>query len=421
MASRRHRSILATAAAGLLMLGACSESTPDDASPGTTAPGDTPAEPTTRTTRGVTDTSIKVGGVSYGLYFGDAGLGVEARLKEVNDAGGVHGRTIDLVEVIDDNNEAANGLEAAQRLVERDEVFALLPVMSGAFGGSDYITQNQIPTFGWGVNPAFCDVEVSFGITGCVTDPELRMGSNALGTALEQHFGDTDRTVAFLGEDNDAGRGGLRLLAASVEDKGFDVVFSEASAPPPPDVMGDPSPFVSRLLSADGGDAPDVIYLVSSLSGTSIAAALQAAGYEGMIMTPSYSPLLLNVAGYEGTWVNTQIGMDPSEPANIEMLEAVHAVDPDAQLNLAVAAGYWAADFFIRALEETGEDLTVELLLATLNGGGFTYEVDGVVGPSEWPRNHAEAVPCSALTEVRNNEFVPVMALACGENITIDG
>lgn len=419
MATRRHRSILATAAAGLLLLGACSESTKDDASPDSSAP-DASGEPTTRTTRGITDSTIKVGGVTYGLYFGDAGLGVEARLAQANAEGGIHGRTIELVEVIEDGNEAAKGLDATQQLVERDEVFALLPVMSGAFGGTDYIVENQIPTFGWGIHPAFCGNEIAFGITGCVTDPDLSVGSNALGTALEKHLGGTDHSVAFLGEDNDAGRGGLRLLQASVEDKGFDVVMADASAPAPPDVLSDPSPIVSKLLSSDGGEAPDVIYLVATLSGTTISAALQAAGYEGMIVTPSYSPLLLNAAGYEGTWINTQIGMDPDLPANVEMLEAVHTVNPDAQLNLAVAAGYWAADFFIQALEATGEDLTVETLLATLNGGEFTFEIEDVVGRSEWPHSHQAAVPCSSLTEVRNNQFVPSMPLACGENITIE-
>ncbi|MEO9164068.1 MAG: ABC transporter substrate-binding protein, partial [Aquihabitans sp.] len=249
--------------------------------------------------------------------------------------------------------------------------------------------------------------------------PDLKTGSNALGLVLKEQMGGTDHSVAFIGEDNDSAKNGLTLLSASVESEGFDVVMSDSSLPAPPDVLGDVSPFVANILKADDGGQPDVVYIIATTTGTTIAKALQDAGYEGMIVTPSFSPILLSFPGYDGSWVNTQMGMDPEIPANAAMLESIAAVDPDMKLNLAVVAGYWATDFFIKALEETGQDLTVETLLATLNGG-FTYEVDGVVGPSVWPENHEVAVPCAALTEVVDGEFVPRVPLLCGENITVD-
>jgi ABC-type branched-subunit amino acid transport system substrate-binding protein len=294
-------------------------------------------------------------------------------------------------------------------------------MMSGQPGAGDFIVEETIPSFGYGTNPAYCENEVAFGITGCVTNPSFTVGSNALGTILIEHFdGDTDKSIAFIGEDNDAARGGIALLTASAEDKGYEVVYGEAVLPAPPEVMGDASPFVTDLLAADDGQAPDVIYLSATLSGTKLAAALQDAGYEGMIITPSYSPLLLGQAGYDGVYVNTQFGMDPAVPANEEMLAAVAEIDPDAKLSLAMAAGYWSADMFLKGLEETGEDLTVESFLETLNGGDFTYEMEGAVGPSSWPDNHDQVVPCAALTYVDGDEFVPSIPLTCGENISVD-
>jgi ABC-type branched-subunit amino acid transport system substrate-binding protein len=416
VSSRRFRSLALGLALGLTAV-ACSDSVEDD---GPSGSDDGESESSGEvTTRGITDDSIKVGGVVYDVYFGDARVGVEARLAEVNEAGGVHGRTIEVVEIANDENDANAGREITQRLVEQEEVFALLPVMSGLYGGGDYIVENDIPTFGWGVNPAFCDNEVAFGITGCVTDPSLETGSNALGTILEEHFGNTDQTIAFIGEDSDSARGGMTLLTASVEDKGFEVVMEDASLPAPPDPLGDASPFVAEILSADGGEAPDVVYITATLSGTAISAGLQDAGYEGMIITPSYSPLLLGQPGYDEVYINTQIDMDPTVEANAAMLEAVAAVAPDQKLNLAVAAGYWATDMFVKALEETGEDLSVESFLETLNGGDFTYEVEGVVGPSSWPDNHSRSVPCAALTYVQGQEFVSEINLLCGENIDV--
>ncbi len=401
-----------------LVLMSCSESVDDDgASP--SDDGSDPAEPAERTTRGVTDTSIKVGGVQYGVYFGDASLGVEARINEANADGGIHGRTIEFVGAKENDNDATKDQDLVRSLVEQDGVFALLPVMAGTFGAGDYVVENNIPMFGYGISPAFCDNDVAFGITGCVTNPSLEIASNALGTALDDFFdGDTDKSISFIAEDNDGGRGGLVLLKASVEDKGFDVPYAEPALPAPPEQVGDVSPFVNELLKSDGGEAPDVIYLQATLGGTKLADGLQQAGYEGTIITPSYSPLLLGTPGYDGVYINTQFGMDPEIAANAEMLEAVHEIDPEQEMSLALVSGYRAADMFVEALEATGEDLTVETFLATLNDG-FKYSVDGVVGESTWPDNHDKPVPCGLLTEVRGEQFITIQDLICGENIQI--
>ncbi|HPB45506.1 MAG TPA: ABC transporter substrate-binding protein [Microthrixaceae bacterium] len=417
MLKRTHRIGAVALSAAMMFMAACSESVDDTASSNTTAKNDSTEStaPQTRTTRGITDTSIKVGGVQYGVYFGDASVGVEARIKEANDAGGVHGRTLEFIGAQENNNDATKDLDLVRALVEQDEVFALLPVMAGTFGATDYIVDNNIPTFGYGITPAFCNNEIAFGVTGCVTNPDLTVGSNALGTVLADYFdGDTNKTIAFIGEDNDAGRGGLALLGASVEDKGFEIVYSEPAMPAPPEQVGDVSPFVSALLAED----PDVIYLQATLSGTKIADALQQADYDGVIISPSFSPLLLGQPGYEGILINTQVGVDPEIEGLAHLLESVHAIKPDQQLSLALITGYLAADMFIKGLEETGEDLTVENFLATMNGG-FTYSVDGVVGESTWPDNHSKPVPCSVLTKTENAQFVPFQALQCGTNIDV--
>lgn len=414
---RKRMSVVAGVITMALLVTSCSSVDKDEPAKGTDVT--TTTKPTTRTTRGVTDTSVKVGGLAYGVYFGDAATGVEARLAKANEAGGVHGRKIEFVGAENDDNDATKSKDIVTALVEKDEVFALLPVMSGGFGAGDYIIEHRVPTFGWGINPAFCEGDVAFGITGCVTNPSLEVGSNALGTALAEMFdGDTDKSVAFLAEDNDAGKGGLVLLQASVADVGFDVAYAEASLPAPPQQPGDVSPFVKDLMEADNGEAPDIIYLQATLSGTAISNGLQQAGYDGMIISPSYSPLLLGSPGYNDIYINTQLGMDPSIPANAEMMEAVHAIEPDAKMSLSLIAGYYAADFFVQALTETGEDLTVESFLATLNDG-FTYGVDGVVGESTWPESHTEPVPCSVLTKVENDAFDFIQELACGSKIEI--
>lgn len=101
--------------------------------------------------QGVTDTSIKVGNTAatsgafavVGVPFNDA---IKAVFKQVNDAGGIGGRMIEFV-TYDDGFDAATGASLTEKLVEEDEVFALVghfgtPTVSSTV---DYIQEIGVP------------------------------------------------------------------------------------------------------------------------------------------------------------------------------------------------------------------------------------------------------------------------------------
>lgn len=386
----------------------------------------TTAEPATRTTRGVTDDSVKVGGVVWMGQFSGIEAGAQARIDRANGEGGVNGRTIEVVGVEDDGNDSAANLAAAEKLVRQEEVFAILPMQSNAIGAVDFLIEEQVPFFGWGVNPAFCRNEIGFGFTGCVSDPKLERGSNAMGTALKQHFGgDTDKSISILAEDTDSGRGGIVLLQNSLEALGFTVPYAEGAVPAPPAAVGDFTPFVNALVESDGGEPPDMIMLqLSTSNAISMSDALQER-YDGLVITPFYDPRLVGSAAFDGHLVLTQIlpyewaGETPALQQMIDDLDAYDAEHGTETLHsLPVAAGYWAADFFISALEATGEDLTVEKFLATLNGG-FEWEAPGIIGPSKWPDNHGFPVPCAVISRVEGAAYVKGTPLVCGENFEL--
>lgn len=420
----RWRTGLAAIAVVALIAAGC-ESTTDDSSSDST---DT-EEPSTRTTRGVTDDTVKIGGIFFNVNFSGADVGAEARVKRANDEGGVNGRMIELVSVTHDNNDAGANLDEARRLVTQEEVFAITPMVTAAASGSvDFLLDENVPFFGWGIDPAFCGNEIGFGFTGCVTDPNLQKGSNALGTVLKENFdGDSDKTVSIIGDDSDSGKGGLRLLTASLEDVGFTVPFAEATIPAPPATTSDFTPFVNDLMTSDDGGEPDVILVqLSNLDAAGLAGALKAAGFEGLIITPLYSPLLLGseqaASDLDATATLVQIQpyeVEPKPEALQQMLDDVEAVSPGESLGLGLAAGYWAVDMFLSILEATGEDLTVETFLQTANDD-FGWEAEGVIGPSSWPTNHDQPVPCAALPLVSSGAYVPNVDLTCGEVIDVE-
>lgn len=430
VARQRLRRVVALALLTALAATACSK-TEKDAAPGDKA-GDasattTSTEPTTRTTRGITDTSIKVGGILWAGQFGGIEVGAQARFDRANAEGGVHGRKIEFVGAQDDGNDAGANLAAAQKLVRQDKVFAILPMQSNAIGALDFLVEENVPFFGWGVNPAYCHNEVGFGFTGCVSDPELKRGSNAMGTALKELFdGDTDKSIAIIAEDNDSGKGGIVLLQNSLEALGFEVPYAEAAVPAPPAAVGDFTPFVNAVLTSDAGGPPDLLMMsLSTSNALGLSEALQGR-YDGMAITPFYDPRLVGNAALQGQLVLTQIlpyEWADETPALQQMLDDVAAYDEahgtESLHTLALAAGYWAADMFVKVLEETGEDLTVERFLATANGGDFEYEAGGVIGPSKWPQNHDFPVPCASLSKVEGNEYVRAVKLVCGENFEL--
>jgi len=142
---------------------------------GTPTPAGTPAATVTDTATpaaeevpGITATEIILGGhFILGGVFGAAFRMIpdatNAYFKYINDAqGGVCGREI-VYKMEDNNNDAAQGLEAARKLVERDQVFALV----GSLGDDsiaaawDYLNEKGMP-----------DILLSSGVHQFGIDPQ---------------------------------------------------------------------------------------------------------------------------------------------------------------------------------------------------------------------------------------------------------
>jgi branched-chain amino acid transport system substrate-binding protein len=141
---------------------------------GTPTPGGTPAATVTGTPTttaevpGITDTEIVLGahlilGGVFGAAYRMIPDGTNAYFNYINDTqGGVCGRKI-VYKMEDNNNDAAQGLEAVRKLIERDQVFALV----GSLGDDseaaawDYINEKGVP-----------DIFLSSGVHQFGTDPE---------------------------------------------------------------------------------------------------------------------------------------------------------------------------------------------------------------------------------------------------------
>ena len=116
--------------------------------------------------RGVTDTTINVAGLTQASQFSanELKVGSTAAFSGVV----VGGRHINYVESADDNGDPATDLSQAQRLVQQDQVFAVVPTLTPVMDqAAQFFSQQHVPFFGWGINHGFCNNPYAFGFTGC--------------------------------------------------------------------------------------------------------------------------------------------------------------------------------------------------------------------------------------------------------------
>jgi ABC-type branched-subunit amino acid transport system substrate-binding protein len=381
-------------------------------------------------TRGVTPTSIRIGGLVTmtspdGATLADSVVGAKARIERANAEGGVNGRTLDYAGTQDDGQNPATNGSAAEVLVQRQNVFAVVPTMVSLNNYFDTLCASKTPFFGWGINTSFCRNVIAFGITGCaVDDPQkaVRSVSTANGVALTKIGVGKGSTVALIGVDSAAAVAANEWFRRCLEAVGIKVVYNKH--PVPLAGLTDSTALVNAVMTSDGGQPPDAIIPLVQAAGTlKLAEAFKSAGYQGKLVLASlYDPRLTQVSTLQDTYASLQ-WEQPTEtdaPAIAAMKADIDKYAPGQVLSIPAMAGWFTADMFISALRKTGRDLTVDSFLKTLNGGDFTYYDQGALAETRWPLNHVVPSPCFALARLTGKKYEAAAKLSCGQIVKIN-
>ena len=136
-----------------------------------------------QTTKGVTSSTINVAGLVSKPTFAASVQGAQARFDRENAKGGVFGRKIKIVDTADDKFDPTTNVQETRRVVSSDNVFAMVPTVTVVLGASDYLAQQKVPFFGWGISSGFCGNDYGYGFTGCVAPktPDVRQHLHARG------------------------------------------------------------------------------------------------------------------------------------------------------------------------------------------------------------------------------------------------
>jgi ABC-type branched-subunit amino acid transport system substrate-binding protein len=370
---------------------------------------------------GFDGSTVKVAG--YGLeQLPTVPIGARARFQEFNDENEIKGVTIDFSEYANDKTDPATALSEVRRLVSQEQVFAIVPEVS-LVTPDEYITQQKVPVFGSGFTGAYCSTKPTkslwfFGYSGCQVTDEPTVTRDTEANVLkyvQEATGKKKPTVAQISEDNAVGQIANELFRAQFEgNPGWgELVYNEASIPPPP--VGDVTPYVQALTTADNGEAPDFIRCGAGTVCLNIYAQLKAGGYEGEFEHNLYTDSL--VKPFEGSVIAlSHQNINNDTPAMNKMKEAVEVVEPGTKIDSGVVYGYMEADMFIAALKEAAKGGKSNITRENVQKAAATgkWEIPGLAGPTKFPASTVAPTPlCREIVKSDGTMWQTVEPYSC--------
>jgi ABC-type branched-subunit amino acid transport system substrate-binding protein len=381
------------------------------------------AAPSAAQVPGFDGSTIKIAGIGLsGLPM--VPIGVKARIKEFNDNGEIKGVKINFLEYADDKGDPATALSEVRRLVSQDGVFAIVPEVSLVTPGA-YLAQQKVPVFGSGFSAPYCSRTPTkslwlFAYNGCQVsnDPPVYPDTEAnVLKYVQKVTGKQHPTVAQLSEDNAVGQLANKLFKTQyVNNKGWGkLVYNKAAYPAPPAVVGDVSPYVEALDTADGGKAPDFIRCGAGTECLNIYTQLRARGFKGEYEHNIYTDAL--VKPFAGSIVALSFhNPNVSNPGMDKMKASVAAVSPGTKVDSGVLYGYMEADMFIQALKKAAKGNKSNITRDSVQKAAstMTWELKGIAGPAKYPESTVKPTPmCREIVKSDGTAWNTVVPYSC--------
>ena len=366
---------------------------------------------------GVTDEQIKVGyiysqGGAAGSTFEFAADGFNARIEAENAKGGVNGRKISPI-IVDDSG-TTNNLQAAQGLVQNDNVFAVVNNSSFAFLAYRYLLENGVPMVGGGYDgneygqPGNEKLISILGNIGTVYGAQYEPGF----VQLMKKAGATKVGTVSYGASASSTAAAKNLQKYSVPAAGLEPAYTNTTVE-----FGttDVGPLVLGMKNA-GVDATYLPLVLSSNLAIIQNAAQNNLEFKLAVLATGYGQALLDQP------VSRTIGPEVLFAQGWAPVEVKNAATKKFQANLkkfggydgvpdfGVYTGYLTADLLIRGLQAAGKDLTRDGFISATKGLG-TWDAAGLgcqpVDVSAEGFGKQPETQCGWYVQVKNGKFVP--------------
>lgn len=321
-------------------------------------------------TMGITDDTITLGTSmpQSGPFavFGGILKGLNAYFDYRNADGGIAGRQVELV-AYDDEYKADRTSDNVKKLVEEDEVFALVSVLGtqNNVGVRDYLDENCVPSMGVATgSPQWGEAVKYPWLQGGIPSYALEM--KRVVDYLEEE--EPDAKIALLRQNDDFGDAYENSLTTLTEENDMEVVATETY---------DPQASTDTKAQVDKLAQSDATVFINGASGSQCPNTLKFVPDDWDVLTyvgiTCNSKLALSLAGgKEEGIISTQATLDPAntedqkEPAMEEFLtESVkHGLTKD-DAEFGVAAIGWGFGAQLAETMEQSPELTREDLMKT--------------------------------------------------------
>ena len=369
--------------------------------------------------------TVKVGvvtplsGPSAATYGDEARTGVEARLAAYAEDGGECADVEFEVVEADDASNPAGALAAAQRLVQQEEVYAILSTSSSFFGATQFVSSQaaEVPVLGDASDqsPEWREPGNNMFPAQPVPDPEAVY--SIVGEYMAAVGGTTFGGAAFPVA---ASQGALEAAALSAEEAGLERGYLNPNFP-----IG--STDVGPIVLGIKDSGSDVLYLpITFDSALAVVEGLRQNDVElaGVLAATGYGNGLLEsapaVEAAQG--VTFSVGYSPVEmetEATERLAAAVREQGVESGIpTYAMTSGWFNADLLLHGLEVAGCDATQAEFVEALNADD-TYDASGLfANPIDYTVQDQPEL-CLWYVTLEGEEFVPVEGAspACGERI----
>ncbi len=285
-------------------------------------------------------------------YGANANNGLKLAIKEVNDAGGINGKKIKIVEA-DAKSEAAEAVNAATKLISDDKIVALIgpAVTANVIAESQVATDNMVPIIApAATNP---DVTVENGqvkpyvFRSCFIDPQQ---SEVMAQFAAKDLS-AKTAVLYLDSSSDYSKSLGKIFKEKFEADGGQVVMEEA-------FLAKDQDFKAALTKIQTANA-DVIFVPAYYEevGKIVKQARELGITAAILGTDGWDDSkVVDIAGKDAlnnTYFCTHYFEGDDEVQDfIKAYELEYKTDP----NVFAALGYDAGKMLINAIERGGED-----------------------------------------------------------------
>ena len=299
-------------------------------------------------------------------------LGILAAFDEVNAAGGVHGRVLEL-QSLDDAYEPEDAIVMTRHLIEQEQVFALI----GAVGtptsrSATPIARNAgVPYIAPFTGAAFLRDDEWDNIINLRAS--YNQETEEMVARLTEDLGITRISVMY--QNDSFGRAGFRGTVAALERR--DMELTSIGIYP-----RNTTAVKTALLDLRQGDPEAVIMIGAYEPVARLILWARRTGMDAVFMTVSFvgSNALAQELGPDGAGVLvTQVvpfPEDDSLPVVLSYLDALASHDPEAEPGFVSLEGYLAGRMVIAALQECGAEVDRSCLLDQLIDRG-DFDIDG--------------------------------------------